>query len=82
MNTTYTNEGESKNRILHACAFGVEYRREFTEIISAINTLVVPVAEYSFNILNWTITDIKRNDVKTRKHPLNIKLGMVEWVNI
>ena len=33
----------------------------------AINTLVVPVVTYSFNIRNWKISEIKRLDTKTRK---------------
>ena len=37
----------------------------------AINTLAVPVVTYSFNIINWKISDIKRLDTKIRK-PLTI----------
>ena len=35
--------------------------------IEAINTLAVPVVQYSFNIINWNMADIRRMDVKTRK---------------
>ena len=35
--------------------------------IEAINTLAIPVVTYSFNIINWTISDIKKIDVKIRK---------------
>ena len=35
--------------------------------ITAINTLVIPVITYSFNIINWSISDIKRLDTKIRK---------------
>ena len=35
--------------------------------ISAVNTLAVPVVTYSFNIINWTMPEIKRLDTKTRK---------------
>ena len=33
----------------------------------AINTLPGPVVTYSFNIINWKISEIKRLDTKTRK---------------
>ena len=33
----------------------------------AISTLTVPVVTYSFNIVNWKISEIKRLDRKTRK---------------
>jgi hypothetical protein len=33
----------------------------------AINSLATPVVQYSYNIINWTLQDIKRMDVKTRK---------------
>ena len=35
--------------------------------IEAINTLAIPVVTYSFNIINWTLSDIKKIDVKIRK---------------
>ena len=35
--------------------------------ITAINTLATPVVTYSFNIINWKLTEIKRLDTKTRK---------------
>ena len=35
--------------------------------ITAINSLAVPVVQYSFNIINWTLEDIRRLDRKTRK---------------
>ena len=36
-------------------------------LIEAINTLAIPVVTYSFNIINWTLSDIKKIDVKIRK---------------
>ena len=33
----------------------------------AINTLAVPFVTYSFNIINWKMSEIKRLDTKTRK---------------
>ena len=33
----------------------------------AINTLAIPVVTYSFNIINWKLSDIRRMDAKTRK---------------
>ena len=33
----------------------------------AINTLVVAVVTYSFNIMNWKMSEVKRLDTKTRK---------------
>ena len=35
--------------------------------IQAINTLAIPVVQYSFSILNWNISDLQRMDRKTRK---------------
>ena len=35
--------------------------------IEAINTLAIPVVTYSFNIFNWTPSDIKKMDTKIRK---------------
>ena len=35
--------------------------------IEAINTLAVPVVQYSFNIINWTLADLNRLDTKTCK---------------
>ena len=35
--------------------------------INAINALAVPLLTYSFNIVNWTMNDIRGLDVKTRK---------------
>lgn len=35
--------------------------------IKAINTLAVPVVTYSFNVIKWSLTDIKSLDIKTRK---------------
>ena len=33
----------------------------------AINTLAIPVATYSFNIINLKLSSIRRVDAKTRK---------------
>ena len=33
----------------------------------AINSLAVPIVTYGFNILNWTISEIRRIDIKVRK---------------
>ena len=35
--------------------------------IEAINTLAIPVVTYSFNIINWKISEIKKLDTKTQK---------------
>ena len=35
--------------------------------IMAINSSAIPIVTYSFNILNWTMSEIKRLDVKVRK---------------
>jgi len=42
--------------------------------IEAINTVAIPVVTYSFNIINWTLEDIRSLDRKTRK--LLTKEGM------
>ena len=35
--------------------------------IEAINTLAVPVVQYSFNIINWNLADLNRLDTKARE---------------
>ena len=35
--------------------------------IKAINTLAIPVILYSFNIINWNISEIRKLDRKIRK---------------
>ena len=35
--------------------------------IEKINTLVMRVVQYSFNIINWTLQDFRRTDTKIRK---------------
>ena len=35
--------------------------------IQAINSLAIPVVQYSFNVINWNISDLQRLDRKTRK---------------
>ena len=35
--------------------------------MEAINTLAVPVVTYSFNIINWKMSEIRSMDAKTRK---------------
>ena len=36
-------------------------------MITAINTLVIPVITYSFKIIDWNLSEIKKLDVKIRK---------------
>jgi len=36
--------------------------------IQAINTLAVPVVTYSFNVINWKLSELRRLDSKTRKY--------------
>ena len=35
--------------------------------IEAINSLAVPVVQYSFGIIDWKISELKKIDTKTRK---------------
>ena len=35
--------------------------------VEAINILAMPVVQYSFNIINWTLQDLRRIDTKKRK---------------
>ena len=35
--------------------------------ITAINTLAIPVITYSFNIIDWNLSEVKRLDTKIRK---------------
>ena len=35
--------------------------------ITEINTLAIPVITYSFNIIDWNLSEVKRLDIKVRK---------------
>ena len=35
--------------------------------IEAINTLAMPVVQYSFNVINWNLKDLRRLGTKIRK---------------
>ena len=35
--------------------------------IEAVNTLAMPFVQYSFNLINWTLQDLRRIDTKIRK---------------
>ena len=35
--------------------------------VQAMNALAIPVVQYSFNIINWNLSDIRLMDTKTRK---------------
>ena len=35
--------------------------------VEAINSLAVPVVQYSFGIIDWKISELKKVDTKTRK---------------
>ena len=71
------NEGDGINHASMKEKIRKEYYRRIrlvlkTELnsknrIEAINTLAVPVVQYSFNIINWNLADLNRLDTKTRK---------------
>ena len=71
------NEGDRINHASMKEKIRKEYNRRIrlvlkTELnsenrIEAINTLAVPVVQYSFNIINWNLADLSRLDTKTRK---------------
>ena len=71
------NEGDGINHATMKEKVRREYYRRIrlvmkTELnsknrIQAINTLAMPVVQYSFSILNWNISDLQRMDRKTRK---------------
>ena len=44
-----------------------EDRLSSANCIEAINTLAIPVVKNSFNIINWTIPEIRRIDRKIHK---------------
>ena len=54
--------------------------------ITAINTLVVPVLTYSFNVIDWKLQEIKKIDRKTRKlltiYRMNHPKADVDRINI
>ena len=35
--------------------------------METINTLAMLVVQYSFNVINWTLQDLRRIDTKTKK---------------
>ena len=45
----------------------LELERNAINRTNAISTLAVPAVTYSFNIINWTVEDLKKTDRKTRK---------------
>ena len=47
--------------------------------IEAINTLAIPVVKYIFNIINWTIPEIRRLDMKAcnRMHHLKVDANRI-----
>ena len=47
--------------------------------IEAIDTLAVPVVTYSFNIINWTLTDIKKLDTKVCKLITTFSRNLVKY---
>ena len=63
-----TQHGKMKEKIIKEC-----YRRVRAVLqselnarnkLEAINTLVIPVVSYSFNVINWNLEEIKRIDRK------------------
>ena len=69
------NEGDGINHASMKEKIRKEYYRRIrltlkTELnskkrIDAISTLVVPIVQYSFNIINWDLADVNRLDTKT-----------------
>ena len=61
MKKTIRKDCYRKVRAILKTELNFENRRE------AINTLAIPVVTYSFNIVNWTLSHIKKIDTKIRK---------------
>ena len=71
------NEGDGINHATMKEKIRKEYYRRIrlvlkTELnsknrIEAINTLAIPVVQYSYNIINWNLADLQKMDRKTRK---------------
>ena len=71
------NEGDGINHVSMKEKIRKEYYRRIRlvlktklnskNLMEAINTLAVPVVQYSFNIINWNLADLNRLDTKTRK---------------
>ena len=78
------NEGDGINHASMKEKIRKEYYRRIrlvlkTELnsknrIEAINTLAVPVVQYSFNIINWNLADLNRLDTKTSKLLISNKM--------
>ena len=74
--STYKNLGINEGDVIQHAKMKEKIRKEYTRRIrlvldqdrsNAINTLVVPVVTYSFDIINWNVEDLKKLDRKTRK---------------
>ena len=69
------NEGDGIQHATMTEKISKEYYRRLRLVLgselnnrtNAINTLVVPVATYNCNIINWTVEDHKKLERKTRK---------------
>ena len=78
---TYKYLGVSEGEGIHHSQMKEKIRKEYYRRIrivfkselnsanklEAINTLAVPVATYSYNIINWTLQELAKLDIKTRK---------------
>jgi len=78
---TYKYLGVSEGDGIHHSAMKEKIRKEYYRRVrmvlkselnaanrfEAINTLTVPMVTYSFNIVEWKLSDIRRLDAKTRK---------------
>ena len=61
MNENITKEYDRRMRLILKTELNSKNRME------AINTLAIPIVQYSYNILNWNLMDFKPMDRKTRK---------------
>ena len=60
-----TTKEKSEERILPQIKTSTE--KWAANRFEVINTLAVPLVTYSFNIINWKMSEIKRLDTKTQK---------------
>ena len=53
--------------MLQESAINIKIRIEWKNKIEAINSLAIPTVQYSFSIIVWKYSELKKLDSKTRK---------------
>ena len=62
-----TMKQELKKELLRRTQLILKTNLNSKDRVTAINTLAIPVITYSFNIIDWNLSEVKRLDIKIRK---------------